>query len=64
MVDALSTKLNLFFGVRHFNSQWLPDNMRYRQATCGRAKQLVYHIFDDDRCILYVLAVFLRPDRG
>ncbi|MDG2459902.1 MAG: putative photosynthetic complex assembly protein PuhE [Luminiphilus sp.] len=24
-----STKLNLFFGVRHFNSQWLPDNMRY-----------------------------------
>ncbi|MDG1932091.1 MAG: putative photosynthetic complex assembly protein PuhE [Luminiphilus sp.] len=24
-----STKLNLFLGVRHFNSQWLPDNMRY-----------------------------------
>ena len=24
-----STKLNLFFGVRHFNSEWLPENMRY-----------------------------------
>jgi putative photosynthetic complex assembly protein 2 len=24
-----STKLNLFFGVKHFNSAWLPDNMRY-----------------------------------
>ena len=24
-----STKLNLFLGVKHFNSEWLPDNMRY-----------------------------------
>lgn len=24
-----STKLNLFLGVRHFNSQWLPHNLRY-----------------------------------
>jgi putative photosynthetic complex assembly protein 2 len=24
-----STKLNLFLGVRHFNSEWLPAHMRY-----------------------------------
>ena len=24
-----STKLSLFFGVKHFNSEWLPENMRY-----------------------------------
>jgi putative photosynthetic complex assembly protein 2 len=24
-----STKLNLFFGVRHFNENWLPNSLRY-----------------------------------
>ena len=33
-----STKLNLFFGVRHFNSEWLPAHMRYITSFLGPDK--------------------------
>ena len=33
-----STKLNLFFGVRHFNSAWLPAQMRYITSFLGPDK--------------------------
>ena len=33
-----STKLNLFFGVRHFNSEWLPAHMRYITSFFGPDK--------------------------
>ena len=40
-----STKLNLFFGVRHFNSQWLPDNMRYITSYLRSGKNSWFIIF-------------------
>ena len=40
-----STKLNLFLGVRHFNSQWLPDNMRYITSYLKAGKNSWFIIF-------------------
>ena len=40
-----STKLNLFFGVRHFNSQWLPDNMRYITSYLRAGKNSWFIVF-------------------
>ena len=40
-----STKLNLFFGVRHFNSQWLPDNMRYITSYLRAGKNSCFMLF-------------------
>jgi putative photosynthetic complex assembly protein 2 len=40
-----STKLNLFFGVRHFNSQWLPDNMRYITSYLRSGKNSWFIVF-------------------
>ena len=40
-----STKLNLFFGVRHFNSQWLPDNMRYITSYLRAGKNSWFILF-------------------
>ena len=40
-----STKLNLFFGVRHFNSQWLPDNMRYITSYLRAGKNSWFMLF-------------------
>ena len=40
-----STKLNLFFGVKHFNSQWLPDNMRYITSYISAGKNSWFIVF-------------------
>lgn len=40
-----STKLNLFFGVKHFNSQWLPDYMRYITTYLSAGKNSWFSIF-------------------
>jgi putative photosynthetic complex assembly protein 2 len=40
-----STKLNLFFGVRHFNSQWLPENMRYITSYLRPGKNSWFIVF-------------------
>ena len=40
-----STKLNLFFGVRHFNSHWLPDNMRYITSYLRAGKNSWFMLF-------------------
>ena len=40
-----STKLNLFFGVRHFNSDWLPDNMRYITSYLRAGKNSWFIVF-------------------
>ena len=40
-----STKLNLFLGVKHFNSQWLPDNMRYITTYLKAGKNSWFAVF-------------------
>ena len=59
-----STKLNLFLGVRHFNSQWLPDNMRYITSYLKAGKNSWFIIFFDDvRGLLHLFTVFFWPAR-
>ena len=40
-----STKLNLFLGVKHFNSQWLPENMRYITSYLSAGRNSWFSVF-------------------
>ena len=40
-----STKLSLFFGVKHFNSEWLPENMRYITSYLSAGQNSWFSVF-------------------
>ena len=53
-----STKLNLFLGVKHFNSQWLPDNMRYITTYLKAGKNSWFIVFSTTLAAFFTYLLF------
>lgn len=53
-----STKLNLFFGVRHFNSDWLPENMRYITSYLKAGENSWFIVFSTTLAAFFTYLLF------